>query len=76
MSLILVILLYSWVADVNIRLMITEAYLESSRRVMTGFFTKIVKGINYYSKKSYIVDVPLGSNYAALLGYYETILSS
>ena len=70
-SLILVILLYSWVDDVNIRLMITEAYLEPSRRVMMGFFAKIVKAVNYYRKKSSIVDVPLGSNYATLLGYCQ-----
>ena len=37
-ELILVILLYSWVADVNIRLMITEAYLELIRTVTMGFF--------------------------------------
>ena len=67
---------YNWVADVNIKLMTTEAYLEPSRGVMMGFFTKIVKAINYYCKKSSIVDVPLGSNYATLLGYCQTILSS
>ena len=68
-------MLYSWVADVNIRLMITEAYLEPSRRVMMGFFAKVVKAVNYYCEKSSIVDVPLGSNYATSLGYCQTILS-
>ena len=43
-SLILVILPYSWVAQVNIRLMITEAYLERSRTVTMVFFAKIVNG--------------------------------
>ena len=41
-SLVLVVLLYSWVADVDIRLMITEAYLKPSRTVTMGFFAKIV----------------------------------
>ena len=62
-------------SDVNIRLMITEAYLEPSGRVVMGFFAKIVKAVNYYCKKSSIVDLPLGSNYATLLGYCQTILS-
>ena len=39
--------------------MITGVYLEPSRRVMMGFFAKIVKAVNYYCKKSSIVDVPL-----------------
>ena len=45
-SLILAILLYSWVADVDIRLMITVAYLEPSRTVTMGFFAKINKAVN------------------------------
>ena len=43
-SLVLVILLYSWVSDVDIRLMITEAYLEPSQTVTMGLFAKIVNG--------------------------------
>ena len=39
-SLILVILLYSWVADVNISLMITESYLELSRTATMFFLQK------------------------------------
>ena len=43
-SLILVALLYSWVADVDMRLMITEVYLEPSWTVTMGLFTKIING--------------------------------
>ena len=41
-SLILVVFLYSWVANVDIRLMITETYLEPSQTVSMGLFAKIV----------------------------------
>ena len=41
-SLILVVLLYSWLTDVDIRLTITEAYLEPSRTVTMELFAKIV----------------------------------
>ena len=40
--LILVVLQYRWVAHVDIKLMITEAYSEPSRTVTMGFFAKIV----------------------------------
>ena len=36
--LILIVLLYSWVADVDFRLMITEAYLEPSQTVTKDLF--------------------------------------
>ena len=43
-SLILVVFLYSWVANVDIRLMITETYLEPSQAASMGLFAKIVNG--------------------------------
>ena len=49
------VLLYSCVADVSIRLMVTEAYLEPSRTVTMAFFCKNsqgLKAINYFCKKA------------------------
>ena len=37
-------MLCDWVVDVDIRLMITEAYLEPSRTVTMKLFAKIVNG--------------------------------
>ena len=64
-SLIFVVLLYCWVVDVDVRLMISEVYSEPSRTVTMGLFAK-----------SSIVNVRLGSKYATGLGYYKTILLS
>ena len=77
-SLILVVLLYSWVVDVNIRLIITETYLEPSRTVI-GLFPKIVNGwkpLTISMKLSSTVDVELCSKCATGLGFYQTILLS
>ena len=51
--LIFVVLLYNWVADEGIRLMITETYSEPSRTVTMWFFAKAV---NYFSKKAQWFD--------------------